>query len=154
VNETGIYVLEVAARPIGGLCSRALRFVSPAGEEVSFEALLLRHACGESLEGYGREAEASGVMMVPVPGRGRFRAVEGVEQARAIAGIDDVIITAKPGQLLVPLPEGHSYPGFIFARRPLPEQAVAALRAAHAALTFRLDAAVPLVTPGAAPECR
>jgi biotin carboxylase len=154
VNETGIYVLEVAARPIGGLCSRALRFVSPAGEEVSFEALLLRHACGESLEGYGREAEASGVMMIPVPGRGRFRAVEGVEQARAIAGIDDVIITAKPGQLLVPLPEGHSYPGFIFARRPLPEQAVVALRAAHAALTFRLDAAVPLMTPGAAPECR
>lgn len=150
LNETGIYVLEVAARPIGGLCARALRFVSPSGEDVSFEALLLRHASDESLEGYAREAQASGVMMIPVPGRGRVRAVEGVDRARAVAGIDDVVITAKPGQLLEPLPEGHSYPGFIFARRPLPEQAIAALRQAHAALSFRLDAAVPLVPPGAA----
>lgn len=153
MNETGIYVLEVAARPIGGLCARALRFVSPAGEEMSFEALLLRHACGESLEGYAREAPASAVMMIPVPGRGHVRAIEGIERARAVAGIDDVVITAKPGQLLVPLPEGHSYPGFIFARRPLPEQAVAALRQAHAALSFRLDAGVPLAPSGAAPRC-
>jgi hypothetical protein len=152
VNETGIYVLEVAARPIGGLCSRALRFVSPAGEDVSFEALLLRHACGEPLDGYRREAQASAVMMMPVPGRGRFRAVEGIERARAVAGIDDVIVTAKPGELLVPLPEGRSYPGFIFARRPLPEQAIAAVRQAHAALSFRLDATVALVARGAAPE--
>lgn len=152
VNETGIYVLEVAARPIGGLCSRALRFVSPDGGDVTFEALLLRHACGEPLDGYRREAQASAVMMIPVPGRGHVRAVEGLERARAVAGIDDVIITAKPGELLVPLPEGHSYPGFIFARRPLPEQAIAAVREAHAALSFRLDASVPLVARGAAPE--
>jgi hypothetical protein len=83
-------------------------------------------------------------MMIPVPGRGHFRGVDGIEDARLVAGIEDVVVTAKPGQLLEPWPEGHSYPGFIFARGALPEQVVAALRDAHGRLRFRFDKSLPL----------
>lgn len=146
VNAHGIFVLEVAARPIGGLCSRSLRFVSPGGAEISLETLLLRHASGERLDGYRREPRASAVMMIPVPGRGHYRRTDGEPEARAVPGVDDVIVTAKPGQLLEPLPEGHSYPGFIFARGDLPEQAVQSVRDAHARLRFVLDTSLPLAS--------
>lgn len=143
VNETGIFVLEVAARPIGGLCARSLRFLSRAGEAQSLEHLLLRHACGEPLGGYGREPRASAVMMIPVPGRGHYRRTGGVEAALAVPGVDEVVMTAKPGQLLEPLPEGHTYPGFIFARGDLPEDAVRAVTDAHRHLRIELDTALP-----------
>jgi biotin carboxylase len=144
INDQGVFLLEVAGRPIGGLCAQSLRFVSPSGAPVTLEELLLRHAAGEPLGGYARERQASGVMMIPVPGRGHFRGVDGLDAARQIGGIDDVIVSAKPGQLLEPWPEGHSYPGFIFARGANAEDVTAALRAAHARLRFRLDRAIPL----------
>jgi hypothetical protein len=145
VNSTGVFVLEVAARPIGGLCARALRFEREGGEQASFEGLLLRHAIGEPTGGWARERAASGVMMVPIPRRGIFRRVDGVERAGAVAGVEDVRITAKPDQPLVPLPEGASYLGFIFARAPRPEDAERALREAHARLDFVIDPEVPVV---------
>jgi biotin carboxylase len=148
VNEAGIFVLEVAARPIGGLCARSLRFVARDGTPQTLEALLLRHACGEPLEGYGREALASAVMMIPVPGRGHYRRTDGVDAAREVPGVDDVVMTAKEGQLIEPLPEGHSYPGFIFARRPLPEDAVRAVTEAHRRLRIVLDTALPMAPHG------
>jgi biotin carboxylase len=143
VNESGVYVLEVAARPIGGLCARALRF---AGTDLAapfpacpLEELLLRHALGEDISGYRRERPASGVMMIPIPRRGIYRGVDGVDEARATPCVDDLHITAKPDALLVPLPEGRSYLGFIFARADDPGRVEAALRAAHARLRFRID---------------
>jgi hypothetical protein len=164
VNDTGVYVLEVAARPIGGLCSRALRFTaSPPSDvplrarqasplpparadaseqSISFEELLLRHAIGEDVSGYAREQQASGVMMIPIPRRGIFKGVAGEEAARAVGYVHDLRITAKVDQVLVPLPEGSSYLGFIFARAPTPDAVVAALRAAHARLDFRIDRAL------------
>jgi biotin carboxylase len=144
VNEQGVFVLEVAARPIGGLCARSLRFQSPAGGTLGLEELLLRHATGERLGGYAREASASAVMMLPVRAPGYYRRTEGVEEARAVPGVEDVVMTAKPGQLLEPLPEGHSYPGFVFARAPLPEAAVQAVREAHRRLRIVLDVALPI----------
>lgn len=144
VNEAGIFVLEVAARPIGGLCARSLRFASREGAPQTLEMLLLRHACGEPLDGFGRERDASAVMMVPVPGRGYYRRTEGVEEARAVPGVVDVVMTAKEGQLMEPLPEGHSYPGFIFARGALPEDAVRAVSEAHRRLRLVLDTALPM----------
>jgi biotin carboxylase len=144
VNEMGVFVLEVAARPIGGLCARSLRFVSPAGALMSLEEVLLRHARGECLDGYAREADASAVMMLPVGTRGYYRRTEDVEQARAVPGVEDVVMTAQPGQLLEPLPEGHSYPGFVFARAPLPEAAVKAVREAHRRLRLVVDVALPI----------
>ena len=151
VNPDGVFVLEVAARPIGGLCARALRFQSEIcnpKSEISLEELLLRHALGEDPAPYTREAAASGVMMIPIPKRGVFRGVEGLEEARGVAGIDEIYITAKPDQLLVPLPEGASYLGFIFARGPQAADVEHALRAAHARLSFAVDAEFPLLTPG------
>jgi biotin carboxylase len=140
VNEMGVYVLEVAARPIGGLCSRALRFVDGA----SLEELLLRHAIGENVSDVAREARASGVMMIPIPSRGFYRGVAGVDEAWRVAGIDDIRITAKRDQRLVPLPEGKSYLGFIFASGDTPEAVTQALRDAHARLTFDVAAEMPM----------
>lgn len=150
MNETGVYVLEVAARPIGGLCARALRFREPRAESprkpgaesrepVSLEELLLRHAIGEDVSPLQRDPQASGVMMIPIPRRGILKDVAGIEAARAVPYVDDVRITAKPDQLLVPLPEGKSYLGFIFARAATSETVVNALRRAHATLTFTID---------------
>ena len=143
-----VFVLEVAARPIGGLCARALRFehkTADSSAPISFEEPLLRHALGESSESWQRERAASGVMMIPIPRRGIFRGVEGVEQARGVPLVEDVHITAKPDQLLVPLPEGASYLGFIFARSEAPAEAEGALRAAHARLEFSIDPEVRVV---------
>lgn len=146
-NAAGVYVLEVAPRPIGGLCSRSLRFVSPDGQEVSFEAVLLEHARGTSLDGYGREGLASAVLMMPVPATGYYRGVENVSEAEAVPGVKCVAVSATPGQLMRPAPEGASYLGFVFARGAQPEQAVAAVRDAHARLRFRFDKALTLALP-------
>ena len=144
VNAQGVYVLEVAARPIGGLCARALRFArtataSAADESIALEELLLRHALGEDPRPWSREAAASGVMMIPIPRRAVFRGVGGLESAAAVPHVTDISITAKPDQLLVPLPEGASYLGFIFARAASAALVERALRDAHARLVIRTD---------------
>jgi hypothetical protein len=128
-----VYVLEVAARPIGGLCARTLRFES-RGERIGLEELLLRGALGENLAFWEREKSAAGVMMIPIPQSGILAEVEGVNEAAAVADIEAVEITAKPGEPLQALPEGASYLGFLFARARTPEQVEAALRAAHSRL--------------------
>ncbi len=139
VNAEGVFVLEVAARPIGGLCAKVLRFVNSAGERCGLEELLLRHALGESPGDWTREADASAVMMIPIPKGGIYRRVDGVAEARAVPGVEDVRITAKTDQRLVPLPEGASYLGFIFARASTPEAAEAAVRSAQVKLRFTID---------------
>ena len=138
VGPDGVVVLEVAARPIGGLCSRVLRFQSH-GEPVPLEEVLLRHASGEDVSSYRREEQAAGVMMIPIPDRGVFKSVTGVEKARATPHVEDVRITAKRDQLLEPVPEGDSYLGFIFARASTPEAVVAALRGAHRQLEIQFS---------------
>jgi biotin carboxylase len=152
VNARGVFVLEVAARPIGGLCARSLRFVnkrtsSDTGAQVliPLEELLLRHALGESTTAWQRENCASGVMMIPIPRRGIFRRVEGLDQARRVNGINDLRITAKTDQVLTPLPEGASYLGFIFAHGPTPEAVTERLRQAHSRLGFTIDQEVPVL---------
>jgi phosphoribosylaminoimidazole carboxylase (NCAIR synthetase) len=147
VNENGVYVLEVAARPIGGLCSKALRFETSdhRGAPVSLEEVLVRHALGEDISGYRRERRASGVMMIPIPRRGVLRGVSGVDAARLVAGVDDVRITAKQDSLLIPLPEGRSYLGFIFAHGTDAAAAERALRESHRLLQFRVENEVPLM---------
>lgn len=146
VNQRGVYMLEVAARPIGGLCARTLRF-EDGREEVGFEDLLLLHAAGEDIGGWQRERPASAVMMVPIPRSGIFRRVEGVDAALAVPHVNGIEITAKPDQKLLALPEGSSYLGFIFARAATAEAADAAVREAHARLRFVIDPLVPVVAP-------
>jgi biotin carboxylase len=138
VGSQGITMLEVAARPIGGLCSRVLRFDAD-GTEMTLEEMLLRHSLGEDVSPFTREAHAAGVMMVPIPRRGIFKGVAGEDAARSVMHIDDVRITAKRDQLLEPLPEGDSYLGFIFARAAQPHSVVASLREAHKRLMFDID---------------
>jgi hypothetical protein len=144
VNRRGVYVLEVAARPIGGLCSRAVRFADAHGREATLEEVLLRHALGESIATFRPIGNSTGVMMIPIPRRGVYRGVRGLDEARSVAGIDDVLITAKPDSTLVPLPEGRSYLGFIFATLRSADAAESALRLAHSRLEFVIDREVTL----------
>ena len=136
VNARGVWMLEVAARPIGGLCARVL----PGLEE-----LILRHASGADPGSVELGSRAAGVMMIPIPREGIYVDADGLDQARAQPGIEDVIITAKLGQKLIPLPEGASYLGFIFARGETPEAVDRALRIAHQHLRFDIATALPLV---------
>jgi hypothetical protein len=110
-----------------------------ASSLISLEELLLRHALGESSVGWHREPAASGVMMIPIPRRGVFRRAAGVDQARTTPLVSDVRITAKADQVLVPLPEGASYLGFIFASGQSAADVEQALRAAHGRLEFAID---------------
>src|SRR6058998_732396 len=144
-NDRGAWLIELAARPIGGRCSGALRFESrgAAGQmwEASLEEIIIRHALGMALPTLERERRASGVMMIPVPGAGVLRDVPGVGAAQAVPLVEEVVITMHSGQPLVPWPEGSRYPGFIFARGGTSEAVEAALRAAHARLEFLTEPA-------------
>jgi biotin carboxylase len=142
-NAAGAWMLEAHARPIGGLCARALRCEGA----VALEELILRHAIGEDVSQARLESGASGVMMIPIPKGGMYESVDGVERAAGVAGIEDVIITAKPGQRLIPLPEGSSYLGFIFARGDSAAQVEKALRQSHAELRFHIATALETFSP-------
>ena len=135
LNDRGIWMLELAARSIGGLCSRTLRF----GSGISLEELILRHAAGLPVPAHDRERRAAGVMMLPIPTDGRLKTVAGQSEARQVPGIDGLVITIPPGEQLVPLPEGDRYLGFMFARADSPGAVEAALRQAHAHLRIVTD---------------
>jgi biotin carboxylase len=125
-------MLEIAARSIGGLCSRTLRF----GTGMSLEEIILRHALDLPIPTLQRERRAAGVMMIPIPRAGVLEEVQGLDEARGVPLIEDVTISMHRGQDVVPLPEGSRYLGFIFARGETPAEVEAALRAAHARLGF------------------
>ena len=152
VNTKGVYVLEVAPRPIGGLCARAVRFddslhprtLAPSHLRTSLEQVLLRHALGEDISRWTPVERAAGVMMIPIPKRGVYRGVTNVEAARAVAGVDEVVITAKADEVILPLPEGRSYLGFIFASGDDPARVEQSLRGAHATLAFDIEKEIEL----------
>jgi biotin carboxylase len=130
-----IAVLELAARSIGGLCSRSLRF----GLGVSLEELILRHALGLPLDYIRREDLASGVMMLPIPKAGVLREVRGQDEARATRHIAGFEISIPRGRTVTPLPEGDRYLGFLFAKAQTPGEVEEALRQAHARLRIEID---------------
>jgi biotin carboxylase len=132
VNDRGPWMIEIAARSIGGLCARTLRF----GTGMTLEEIILRHALDLPIRSIEREASAAGVMMIPIPRGGVLEEVRGLEAARAVAGVEDVVISIPKGEAVVPLPAGARYLGFIFSRAAAPAEAEAALRAAHARLEF------------------
>lgn len=140
LNSQGVFILEVAARTIGGLCSRTLKF----GAGISLEELVLRHAVGENVDDLLRLSGAAGVMMLPIPRSGRLHAVHGVEEARAVPYIQDLKITIPLDNLVVALPEGASYLGFMFARAETPAQVEETLREAHQKLQFDIQPALPV----------
>ena len=130
--KDGPSMIEVNARSIGGLCSRVLRF----GTAMSLEELIIRCALEGDFELPKRQSQATGVMMIPTPRAGRLIEVRGIDEAKAVSGVEDVTLSAHLGQRLVPLPEGSRYLGFIFARADSPEAVEAALRESHAQLGF------------------
>jgi len=139
INEEGVWPLEVAPRPIGGLCARALRFVRSGSDEViGLEELLLQQAADMPVRDWTREAAASGVMMIPVPGSGVLERVEGEAVARAVPDVTDLEITARLHDYIAAWPEGSSYLGFLFARAETAEDVELALRAAHGELRFTI----------------
>src|SRR2546421_9348431 len=148
INEDGVWPLEVAPRPIGGLCARSLRF-SFEGESqpIGLEELLLRHAL--ELPGWNppRERIASGVMMIPVPKSGVLEAVSGEDAARSVPGISELTITARLHDAIATWPEGSSYLGFLFARGDTPEKVEQSLREAHEKLSFTITPRLPVEHP-------
>ena len=144
VNEQGPWMVELAGRSIGGLCSSILEF----GTDMSLEELILRQALGMDVTDASRRDEAVGVMMIPIPAGGWLRGVEGVEEARAVPLVQDVSISAQVNHRIVPLPEGASYLGFIFAKGPAPAEVEAALRQAHSRLHFKIEPELPILPLG------
>ncbi|QBD83782.1 ATP-grasp domain-containing protein [Ktedonosporobacter rubrisoli] len=142
VNEQGPWMLEIANRSIGGLCSTVLEF----GSGMCLEELILRHAIGEEIASVERDKHAAGVMMIPIPAAGMLKAVHGVEQAQAVPLITGVEITAKLNHQLVPLPEGASYLGFIFARGETAAEVETAIRQAHQLLHFEIRREIPVLS--------
>jgi len=147
INEHGVWPIEIAPRPIGGMCAQALRFVPAKQPATSLEELLLRHSLGLPGADAPREQLASGVMMIPVPQSGTFQEMEGLEHSLQTPGVTSIEITARLYDYIVAWPEGASYLGFIFARGTDPEDVEAAIRAAHAKLHFTLVPGLPVEHP-------
>jgi D-alanine-D-alanine ligase-like ATP-grasp enzyme len=148
INEEGVWPLEVAPRPIGGLCARALRFAPDAASQtIGFEELLLRHALGLPGRDWLREPSASGVMMIPVPKSGVLEKVEGEDAARSVPGITALEITARLHDYIAAWPEGSSYLGFLFATGNSAAEVEEAIRKAHARLYFELTPRLPVEHP-------
>ena len=141
VNANGVYMLEIAARPIGGLCARALRFAGG----FTLEDVVVLHAIGNTPDFLTLSPRALGVMMIPVPRAGVYESVTGIEDALRVPGVDDLIITAKTGQKLLPLPEGASYTGFIFAGGNDAASVESSLRKAHSLLKFEIFASLDVI---------
>ncbi len=145
VHDGSVSMLELAARSIGGLCSRALRF----GAGVSLEQVILRHALGLPLEGLALRSAAAGVMMIPIPRGGTLVQVGGQDHARAVPGVAGVEITIARGRPVVPLPEGDRYLGFVFAHGPTPAAVERSLREAHSCLDIRIEPTPAVLAPAA-----
>jgi len=157
LNDDGVWPIELAPRPIGGLCAQALRFkISGTAEVIGLEELLLRHALNLQGASAEREPAASGVMMIPVPHSGILEKVDGEEEASRVPGIAKLEITARLHDYIAAWPEGSSYLGFLFARADDPASVEASLRQAHATLHFTLTPRLPVEHPlaGRAPGTR
>jgi L-aminoacid ligase-like protein/ATP-grasp domain-containing protein len=148
INQQNIWPIEIAPRPIGGLCARSLEFASPDHPHlISLEELILRHAIGEEVSSWQREELASGVMMIPVPASGVLESVHGVEDAQHVQFITEIEITARVRDTIFAWPEGSSYLGFIFAKAETARDVETALRSAHSKLRFNIKAPLPVEHP-------
>ncbi|MEA2000953.1 MAG: ATP-grasp domain-containing protein [Actinomycetota bacterium] len=137
ISPQGVcYLIEIAARSIGGLCGRSLSF-GLLGE--SLEVMVLRSALGLSTLDASPGRPAAGVLMLPIPATGTLTEIAGIEAARAIDGIDDISITIPIGRRVETLPEGDRYLGFVFAGGSDPESVENALRRAGNELAITID---------------
>jgi biotin carboxylase len=135
LNQRGAWIVEVAARSIGGLCSSTLRF----GTETSLEEIILRQAAGLDLASLEREQQPAGVMMIPIPATGRLTEVRGLDQAQRVPGIDEITISIPCGEMVEAPPRAGRYLGFIFAHADTPAAVERALRESHSRLAFDIS---------------
>ncbi len=148
LNDHGVWPIEVAPRPIGGMCASSLSFVtSQNANSIGLEELILRHAVGEDISTWQREPTAAAVMMIPVPASGILEKVDGIAEAQLVPNVTDVQITARLHDQILAWPEGSSYLGFIFAKAESPAAAEQALRKAHSKLHFQIRATFPVEHP-------
>jgi len=148
INDRGVWPIEIAPRPIGGMCASSLAFVSLRHPDpIGLEELILRHAMGEEISTWQREPAASGVMMIPVPSSGVFEKVDGLGAARRVPNVTGVEITARLRDSILAWPEGSSYLGFIFSKAERAAGAERALRDAHAKLHFQIQPTLPVEHP-------
>lgn len=110
-SSKGPFVLEVGARLIGGACSRVFRHV--LGEDI--HSTVLRLAVGEPIQVPEQRPGAAGAMMIPIPKEGRVTAIRGLEDAQRVHGIQDVIVSVRLGDAILPFPEQSCYIGFLTA---------------------------------------
>lgn len=136
IGPDRVSVLEVAARSIGGLCSRSLRFGLMAD---SWESVILRQALKMKIPSTVRQPAATGVMMLPISRSGRLAGVEGADQALQVPGIVNLEITVPAGAEIRALPEGDRYLGFLFAVGSGPSEVERALRKAFSRLRITID---------------
>lgn len=142
LSPTGPVVLEMAPRTIGGLCGRAVRFA----DDASLEQIVLCHALGRPLD-LRAASRAAGVLMLPIPGPGVLRRVDGLQAARALPGVREVTVSIARDSEVVPLPEGNRYLGFVIADGDAPDSVEATLRLAHRQLDVVIE---PPAATGAA----
>jgi biotin carboxylase len=131
-----VAVLEVAARTIGGRCSKAM--VLEGGW--SLEELVIVNALGAPYPP-PTLAMPCGILMIPIPSSGVLGAVAGVERVRELAGITGVEITIPIGRPVQALPEGDRYLGFVFASASRRDSVEGALREAERLLEITVEAA-------------
>jgi biotin carboxylase len=131
MSAEGPVLLELAARTIGGQCGRLIEF----SLQQKLEEIVIRGMCGLALESASKP-DAAGVLMIPITESGILQRVEGMTEALRTEFVEDIEIHINPGYELVPLPEGASYLGFIFAQAPDFDRTYAALKRAHGKLKF------------------
>ena len=131
ITKSGIVLLELAARTIGGQCGQLIEF----SLQQKLEEIVIQGMCGIKPE-LPNNPQAAGVMMIPVTNSGILKRVEGLTNALEIPYIEDIEIHIREGYELIPLPEGSSYLGFIFAKAPKYHEVYQSLKSAYECLRF------------------
>lgn len=131
VTKNGVFLIEMASRTIGGQCAQLLEY----SLGIKLEELVLKLLCNEKVD-LQTNHQYPGVLMIPIPEKGILKRVEGLLEANKVEYIEDIEIHIQPGYELIPLPEGSSYLGFIFALSDTYDDTFNALKSAHKKLKF------------------
>ena len=126
------YVIELAARLSGGFfCTREI----PLNTGVDFIGAAIKVALGEPVAPEElRPRQATPVVQrYAFPNSGTVKAIHGEAEARAIPGIAEIVITAKPGDIIPPAGDKRPSAAMVLATGPSRE---AALKAANDALAL------------------
>jgi len=130
LHNNKVWFIEMASRTVGGQCARLFNYATG----LTLEETVLAQAVGLELDQQSIEY-AAGVLMIPILQQGLLRRVEGLLEASKVPYIEDIEISIHEGYEIIPLPEGDSYLGFMFAKAPTPVEAEQALRTAYKKIT-------------------